>query len=366
MSKSLGTPRMRDVAMRAGVSTKTVSNVVNGFPHVRPATRERVERAIEALGYRLNVSARSLSRGRSGVIAFAVPELDMPYFASLSRAFVDQAQKSGWIVLVEQTLGDAVHEKRVIEGEFPQQVDGIVLSPVALAQGRIASRRSSLPLVLLGEHLTSRLIADHVVVDNVAAAKCAVSHLLRLGRRHIAFIGAARDLGRVSPRLRGYRRAFEKAGIPVDPSLLMTVDQGTGRDGEKAMDTLLNSGIVPDGVFCVTDWLGLGVLRALRLHGLDVPKDVAVVGFDDIPYSRSSCPSLTTIGTARNEVARLALESLERQLVAAVAPKPKRFEVAYELIPRESTLGVAGSASHDGQLESKEQEFFEEVLSPEY
>ncbi|MFD0783416.1 LacI family DNA-binding transcriptional regulator, partial [Micromonospora azadirachtae] len=182
--------RLKDVAERAGVSVKTVSNVVNGYAHVRPDTRARVEEAIAALNYRPNLSARHLRKGRTGVIALAVPELDIPYFAELARHVVGAAADLGWTVLIDQTGGRREQERVIASGVTDHLIDGLILNPLALTADDLVNLNGT-PMVLLGERVEHGT-ADHVVIDNVAAAREVTTHLIGLGRRRIAAIGAQR------------------------------------------------------------------------------------------------------------------------------------------------------------------------------
>lgn len=342
MKTPSGRPRLEDVAQRAGVSQKTVSNVVNDFPHVTPATRDRVLAAIEELGYRPNLSARNLAKGRSGVVALAVPELDMPYFAELSRLVLEAAERHGWVVLIEQTKGRRDHEERVLGGGFPQRIDGLIFSPVATRASDLRQRRSDTPLVLLGEHI-ARPPADHISIDNVAAARAATEHLLALGRRRIAVIGSRSGQGAAQRRLQGYREALAAAGVPVDQDLIAPVRNNRGEVGADAMARLLELAEPPDAVFCFTDWLALGAVRTLHDRGIHVPGDIAVMGFDDIPYGRIATPSLTTIAPDKQQIAESAVEMLATQVSSRGPVPPRMVQADFTLLARESTLGAAGS-----------------------
>ncbi len=158
--------RLQDVASRAGVSLATVSNVVNGHANVSTATRAKVHTAIDELNYRPNMTARSLRRGRSGLIALAVPELDIPYFAELAAHLVTAAEQHGWTILVDQTGGDAERERLVMDGFRSQFIDGLIFSPLATGLEQLMERRDTTPMVLLGERVYDGP-ADHVSNDNV-------------------------------------------------------------------------------------------------------------------------------------------------------------------------------------------------------
>lgn len=341
--------RLSDVAQRAGVSVKTVSNVVHGYVHVRPETRDRVQAALDELNYRPNLSARSLRRGRSGVIALALPALDMPYFAELASMVVEAAADRGWTVLVDQTDGLRERELEIAGGLSGRLIDGLILSPVGLDTQELMQWHWETPLVLLGEKV-DRGPVDHVAIDNVAAARSATAHLLDLGRRRIAAIGyqdpAHSASGVAALRRRGYEQALAESGLSVDGGLTPTVAGYCRADGAEAMSVLLDLPEPPDGVFCFNDVLALGALRALAERDVRVPDDVAVIGLDDIEDGRFSCPSLSTIAPSKRDIARRAVEMLHDRISGRSEQPPRDVKVDFELIARESTVGFGGSQDH--------------------
>ncbi|MEV4464324.1 LacI family DNA-binding transcriptional regulator [Micromonospora echinofusca] len=331
--------RLKDVAERAGVSVKTVSNVVNGYVHVRPDTRARVEKAIAELNYRPNLSARNLRKGRTGVIAFAVPELDIPYFAELARHVVTAAAELGWTVLIDQTGGGHEQERVAASGITEHLIDGLIFSPLALTAEDLTGLAGT-PMVLLGERVDHGR-ADHVGIDNVGAARAITAHLAGLGRRRIAAIGSQRTPEGVSARLRlaGYTAALADAGLAHDERLVAPATAWHRADGAAAMRGLLASGVRPDAVFCFNDTLALGALRALHEEGLRVPEDVAVAGFDDIEDGRFSVPTLSTIAPDKERIARLAVELLAGRIDGDRTAPPRELSAPWTLTPRESTQG---------------------------
>ncbi|MEU9889422.1 LacI family DNA-binding transcriptional regulator [Sphaerisporangium sp. NPDC051011] len=331
---------MKDVARLAGVSVKTVSNVVNGYIHVTPKTRARVEQVIKELNYRPNVSARNLRQGRSGIIALAVPELDIPYFAELARLVVAAAGERGLTVLIDQTGGNRDREQQVAKGIRDHLIDGLILSPLALTADDLSARTDDTPMVLLGERIHNGP-ADHVVVDNVTAAKEATMHLAALGRRRIAAIGAQDEAAGETARLRlaGYRQALEEAGLPVDESLVAPVAAYHRADGARAMARLLDAADPPDAVFCFSDLLALGALRTLLERGYDVPPQVALAGFDDIEDGRYGTPTLTTISPDKQQISRQAVELLAERMSGVVQGAAREIYVDHRLVIRESTIG---------------------------
>ncbi|ORT60738.1 LacI family DNA-binding transcriptional regulator [Streptomyces sp. CB03238] len=329
---------LKDVALRAGVSIKTVSNVVNNYQHVTPAMRARVQQAIDELGYRPNLTARHLRKGRTGIIALALPELGNPYFAELAAAVIDAAARHDYIVLLDHTGGLREQELLVSQGFRARVIDGLILSPIELEPEDLRGRAEQVPLVLLGER-DYDLPYDHIAIDNVAAARKAVRHLIDLGRTTIGFIGARR--GRSQPaqlRVRGWREELTAAGLPADDGLVATTDGWGHADGARAMARMLDAGRRPDAVFAYNDLVAIGAMRVLSERRLRVPQDVAVVGFDDVVEGRYGAVTLTSISPDKTAIARMAVESVLARLDGE-EHEPRRVRADYSLIERESTRG---------------------------
>lgn len=324
---------LKDVAALAGVSVKTVSNVVNGYAFVKPENRRRVEEALATTGYRPNLGARNLRRGRTGFIALMLPELSVPYFAELAGLVITAAQRHEWNVLIEQTQGIRERERNSLASLGPHLIDGAVLSPEALETSDLSELSAGVPLVMLGEHALD-VALDHVAIDNVRAARTAVGHLLGIGRRRVAAIGANPARGTAAQRLRGYHEAL--AGLPTPPSYVVPVTDYHRRDGAEAMRALLALPEPPDAVFCFNDLLAVGALRACAEAGLRVPEDVAIVGFDNTEESAYSLPSLTTIAPDKTAIADAAVDLIHRRLTGSVTP-PESVETPFSLVIRASS-----------------------------
>ena len=327
-----------DVAKRAGVSRKTVSNVVNRYPHVSKDVMRRVEAAISELGYTPNHAARSLRSGRTRTIQLVIPELDVSYFAELARWVVAAAEERNLSVLIRQTLGDSERERLAIEGELGDYADGTILSPVSSDLGSIVARKSPSPIVLVGE-LAGDGALPHIGIDNEAASYAAAKHLVDIGRRRIAFIGAQRNMSSYMAQMRrsGYERALSEAGLPVDPTLVKYTDAYHRADGAQAMAELMELPEHPDAVFCATDLLALGAIRAAYDGGLRVPADIAVMGFDDIEESRYSIPSLSTISPDKRKIAERAVDRLALALDGEADDADEEEQVSFSLVAREAT-----------------------------
>lgn len=331
---------MHDVARLAGVSIKTVSNVLSGYPYVRDTTRAKVLAAVDELGYRMNISARNLRAGRTGIIALAVPELSLPYFAELADAVIRSAEERSWTVLVEQTGAVREREIAVLSGSRKHLVDGLIFAPQAVGAADIDHLRGDFPIVMIGERIFEGPV-DNVTMSNHEAARAATRHLLDLGRRRIAAIGAQPDAGDGTGvlRLAGYEAALREAGIEPAGELIMPASLWHRAEGAEAMRQLLAAGVPVDGVFCFNDNLAIGAMHVLLRRGVRIPDDVAIIGFDDIEEAQFSMPPLSSIEPGRNQIARTAVELLTEQVGAAAGRVHRQVVADFAIRVRESTAG---------------------------
>lgn len=329
---------LHDVARLAGVSIKTVSNVINDYPHIRPTTREKVETAIAELGYTPNLTARNLRSGRTGAIALALPDLSLAYFAELAAQVIHEAEAAGVVVLVEQTGADRDREMDLLRSPRLKLTDGLIFSPLGMGQEDAAALDVSYPLVLLGERIFDGP-TDHVTMRNVEAARVATEYLLKTGRRRIAVIGAHEGevIGSAALRLQGYREALADAGIPYDDSIVGYTTLWHRANGADSMRELLARGVEFDAVFGLNDTLALGAMRVLQESGRRVPEDVAVVGFDGLDEAEYSIPSLTTVDPGREWIATTAVKTLLERIGAGdEKPAPRTLLADYRILERES------------------------------
>lgn len=329
---------LHDVAKLAGVSIKTVSNVINDYPHIRPATRDRVTAAIDELGYTPNLTARNLRSGRTGAIALALPDLSLAYFAELAAEVIREAEALGVSVLVEQTGGDRTRELELLRSSRLKLTDGLIFSPLGMGQDDAGALDVPYPLVLLGERIFGGP-TDHVTMRNIEAARAATEHLISSGCRRIAVIGAHEGevIGSAGLRLRGYREALDAAGIPFDAELLGYTTLWHRANGADSMRELLARGVSFDAVFGLNDTLALGAMRVLQEAGLRVPEDVRVVGFDGLDEAAYSIPSLTTLDPGRDWIAKTAVHTLVERIKAGDgAGEPRELLADFTVVARES------------------------------
>ncbi|ASE08154.2 LacI family DNA-binding transcriptional regulator [Jonesia denitrificans] len=332
---------MQDVARAAGVSVKTVSNVVNGYPYIRDTTKEKVLSAIADLGYQMNATARSLRSGKTGMIGLAVPELSLPYFAQLADAVIQHAEARGLTVLIEQTGADPAREREALHGHRRQLTDGLIMSPLALGPDDVDTFTVRYPLVLLGERVFNAN-ADHVTMHNVEGARAATSHLITQGCQRIAVIGAHEGevMGSAKLRTEGYLQALADHGIDADPTLIREAGLWHRSTGAQALFQLLDDGVEFDGIFALNDAMALGALYALHTRRVAVPDQVKVIGFDDIDDARYSFPPLSSVDPGRDHIARTAVDLLHERIEQPTDDHtPQKIIADYTIIARASSGG---------------------------
>lgn len=327
---------MSDVARLAGVSKMTVSNVVNNRPGVSDPVRRRVLEAIQQSGYRLNVNARTLKAGRTGVIGLAVPGVDQPYYGMLGSLLIEVAKARGFHVAIEQTGAAAEGEAAAIAQSHKLQLDGLILSAVVLDPRDQGQSWGDFPIVMLGERDFGASI-DHVGMANEAGAKAATEHLIAQGCRRIANItgGSLEGVHVVSRRHRGYVEGLAAAGLAVDPALVSLSGMGM-ESGRQAVYDLDRAGVEFDGVIAITDTVAIGVIRGLTDLGLRVPEDVRVVGFDDIREASYLTPSLSSVSPDHRWMAEKAVDLIAARLEDPTRP-PQEHTAPFELMVRESS-----------------------------
>ncbi len=304
---------MRDVAALAGVSLKTVSRVINDEPAVSNEVRSRVRRAIEQLDYRPNLTASSLRRndGKTATVGLVLEDLANPYSAAVTRAVEDAARPRRVTVVAGSVDEDPERERALIREFVARRVDGLIVAPAAADQSYlIADRRAGTAFVFV-DRPPRNLDADAVVAANRAGAVDGVRHLLAGRHRRIAFLGDLSTISTAAERYLGYVEAVERAGLPIDESIVRR-DLRSGEAARAAVEELLRLPLPPTAIFAAQNVLGIGAFAALR--SLRLQFDVALVGFDDFPLADLLDPGVTVIAQDPAAIGRLAAETLFRRL----------------------------------------------------
>lgn len=302
-----------DVARRARVSPATVSRVLNGHAMVDPTLAERVNAAVAELGYRRNAVARNLRTSRTTLWAAIISDVENPFFTSAVRGMEDVASSAGYSVVLCNSDENADKESNYIAAALAERMAGVVISPSGTTAESInVLLESHCPVVVIDRELPG-VRADTVLVDNEHGAELATAHLLEQGNRRIACITGPRWLSTATRRLSGYRKALRANNRRFDDALVRHADFRE-RGGYDAMASLLDHGAAPDAVFATNNLMTIGAMECLVARGLSVPADMAVVGFDDIPWADLVRPSLTTVVQPAYEVGRTAAQLLTRRI----------------------------------------------------
>lgn len=312
---------LRDVAREAGVSLKTASNVINGVGRMSSHTRSHVQKVIDRLGYRVNMAARNLSRDHTGVITLAVPSLTPPYLAELANRVIDAARLRDYSVYVTTYAeGSAQGSGRLLEDFNTTVSDGMILSMSEVEEFRPEYVSIAYPLVCVGARTTWGM-ADHVTTDDVRAAATATGYLIERGSRRVAVVGA-RDVrnaesalsareGNAQLRVRGVLEECRRRGVPFDWRLLGVAqrDWSIG-SGYQVTERLVMGGVAFDGIVALNDQLAIGAVAALKAHGIAIPEQVQVVGFDNIEEAQYLQTPLTTMDSRLDWVAPMAVDRI--------------------------------------------------------
>ncbi|GEK19584.1 LacI family DNA-binding transcriptional regulator [Cellulomonas xylanilytica] len=327
-------PTLADVGAVAGVSAKTVSNVMLGRREVSEATRLAVLAAVEEVGYEVNLAGRGLVSGQTGRVAVVVPNVYQPYFAELAERVILALEPHGYTTMLRiANGGDA--ELEAVLGATVSTVDGVIYCPHHLPD-HDESLQPRRPVVQLGGAPTSRW--DCVVMGEFEGAEAMTRHLLESGRRRIALVwNSSPGVVPHDDRLEGHLAALRAFGVPRDDTLLVTGSDWDRRaSGYEAMVGLLRSGASFDAALCVNDAIAVGALRALRRHGLRVPDDVAVTGFDNTDEGEFTVPSLSSVSPRQEEMVEHAVAMLLERIAGADVPA-REVRTGADLVLRSSS-----------------------------
>ncbi|NJN54951.1 MAG: LacI family transcriptional regulator [Anaerolineae bacterium] len=331
---------MRDVAERAGVSTTTVSHVINNTRFVHEDSRQRVQEAMEELGYQPNALARGLRRSQTCTIAVIVPDSADPFFTEVIRGIEDVSFEQEYTMILCNSDGDLEKERRYTDLLTEKRVDGILFfasSSQSQAHVRVLQKRG-FPLVIVDRQVPD-IEADTVIIDNQAGGQMAAQHLLALGHRRIACISGPSNLLLSEERLNGYRLALAEYNSPVEESWIKIVPEYNYQVGFDAAQELLSLAQPPTAIFAFNDILAVGVINAATKMGIQVPAQLSVIGFDDLRLAPYVNPALTTIAQPKYEMGVVATTMLlERITDQELAPRMQLLDL--ELLVRESTAYV--------------------------
>ena len=327
---------LQEIAKYAGVSRSTVSRVMNDHPNVDQETRARVLSVAERLNYQPNIAARGLAAGRTRILGLVIPMgvsalFTDPYFPLLIQGISSACNANDHSVML--WLAEPEYERRTMRQILQAGlVDGVILASALMDDPIMeALLKRDLPFVMVGRHPDNNQV-NYVDVDNLNSAREMVTYLLRTGYNRVATIAGPHNMIAGSDRLQGYMAALRERRVPNDPNLVVEGDF-TEEGGYRAMQKLIR--LHPDAVFVASDAMALGAIRALREAGLRVPEDIAITGFDDMPFAARTEPPLTTVRQPIQRMGAVAAETLI-DLITHPDKQPRRVILASELVIRQS------------------------------
>lgn len=328
---------IKDVAQAAGVSIATVSRILNGQSGVSPGLIAQVQLAVEELDYQPNAVARALKVQESRSLGLIIPDIENPFFPALVRGVEDYAQQKGYALILCNTDGRPEEEAKYIKFLLSKQVDGILcVANLSYDEHSAWLQQVAVPIVLLDRRIAGAPFST-VLVDNTKGAAMAVEHLIQQGRRRIAMIGGKVQSPTNIERAEGYIQTLMRHGLPYSNELIVNADF-TFEGGFAACKALIDRGKNFDAVFAANDMMAIGVIECLTQHHIQVPEDVAVVGFDNIRMAGWYKPALSTISQPVYEMGQLAVKMVLEQMMDNTV-EAQTVMLTPELIIRHSSLG---------------------------
>ena len=324
-----------DVAKRAGVSPVTVSRVINRVGNVSPVTQQRVEQAIDDLGYVPSGVAQSLRSKRTRSLALIVPDIQNAFWTTVARGVEDAAQSRGYSVFLCNTDENAAKQQRYLDVVISQRVDGVIIAPYSSDASDLFRLRDREISTVMIDRLVAGWEVDSVCGDSVSGAYALVNHLIGLGHRRIAMLAGPATATTSADRVTGYRMALAQAGVGEDQHLIC-YGEYKAESGERMMAQALDAGGALTAVFAANNAIAMGVIDKLEQRGLRIPQDVALVTFDDLPNTARLFPFLTVAVQPAYEIGAEATELLLGRLDAEASLLPRHIVLPVHLIIRHS------------------------------
>ena len=330
---------MKDIAQELGISIGTVSKVLRDHPDISEETRERVRKRMRELNYRPNLTARALVTGRTHTIGLVVPDLVHPFFGEVAGGLSKLLRTKGYSLIISSSDEDLDLENRAIDQLLARRVDALILASSQRDAGFCQTiEKQTTPFVLIDRRPAGGKV-NFVGVNDEEIGQMATGHLIDMGCRRIAHIGGP-GISTAVGRLRGYRQALERCGLPFDPIYVISrehADEASDATGYEAMNELLSLKQAPDGVFCYNDPTAMGAMQAAIEKGIRIPQDLAMIGSGNVRYAKFLRVPLSTIDQQSQEIggraAKLALKLIESKS----EPKPTTILLTPHLVVRESS-----------------------------
>jgi DNA-binding LacI/PurR family transcriptional regulator len=331
---------IREIAKRAKVSTATVSRTINRVPTVDPALAKRVMKVVEDMGYYPNTAARALVSGKSRIFGLIVSEITNPFFPEIVQAFEDIAVQNHYEILLTSTVHDPKRMELAVRRMIERRVDGVAILTFGMEESLIADLRfRKVPLVFVDVGPQAAGITN-IRVNYQEGIREAVSHLAKLGHKRIAFVAGPSNLKSAMARRAAFEAAMQENGLQVDQELIVTGDHKV-EGGIAAMAQLAALSKRPTAILCSNDMTAVGVMREAYDRGISIPRELSVIGFDDIRLAEFTTPPLTTVRMSQKQLAEFAFQALRGEVEGPDgSANGKEVELETSLILRGSTAKV--------------------------
>lgn len=297
---------IKDIAKKLNISIATVSKALNDSYDISDKTKKRVRETAKKMNYKPNAIAKGLVTSKTNTIGLIIPDITNPFYPEIARGVEEKLNEYAYNVFLCNSNWEIKKEKKYIDLLIGKQVDGIILAHSGMKSGSLDN--VDIPIVSIATK-SGYKEENFVVIDDKKGGYLATKHLLDSGYTKIMFIGGQNSIETNRMRLEGYKLALKEANIELDEKLIKNGDF-TRKSGYELLKNSLNEGTIPTGVFAGTDMLALGVIEAIREHGLSIPKDVGVVGFDDISFAQLPEISLTTVAQPKYNMGVIAAKTI--------------------------------------------------------
>jgi LacI family transcriptional regulator len=330
-----------DIAEKAGVSAMTVSRVINNTGRISEETRKRVRKVMEELHYIPNALARSLVSQKTNLLSLLITDITNPFYTTLARGAEDAAKKAGYRLLFANSDEDYVKEKDYVDMILSTRVDGVLFAPAGdhSLENLQQLQKHQIPFVVLDREIPG-IDADVVLGDSKEGARNLVEHLITRGHRRIALVNGLQDVSTARLRYTGYLEAHRLNGLAIDDSLVIHLGFRDFHD-DSALDDLFALGEPPTAIFAANNMLAVGVIQSLRQRGLQVPRDISVVCFDDFGPAGAINPFLTVASQPAYQFGQLGMQLLIERIEGDSVNEARRIMLPSELIVRSSTQDLS-------------------------
>ncbi len=329
---------IKDIAKKANVSYATVSRALSGSGEINGETKKRILHLADEMGYSPNIIARGLVTKSTYTIGLIIPDITNPFFAEVSRGAGDCAFQNGYNIFLCNSSWNIQRETESLDKLFNSRVDGIIITPVSNNVSHIIEMSEKIPIVFAANKPPDAQ-ANYIVTDNYKGSNLAMDYLIKLGHKRIAFVGGSRSDYGTSSRLQGYLDSLERYHLDVSPDIIM-LGQLTSDSGYHLVKEMLVKSELPTSILACNDIVALGVIQAVEEYGLKVPKDISVIGFDDISFASLHKIQLTTIFQDKYEIGKLSVQLLIDRLRNKDLAENKQHILEPKLIIRKTCKGV--------------------------